>query len=1275
SLEQLSLNALVPFRNAIKEGLDAMMVGGCAMSSVGLNVMHACLSEQVVNDLLRNDLQFEGVVISDCLEMEALSHNIGVGGGTVMAVNAGCDIVLLCRSYVHQQEALEGFKLGIDNFNISLDRVKVSLKRILTLKAKCTTWEKALNPPGIELLSRLQPSHTPLSTRAYNASITVVKDKNRLLPLSNILEPDDELLLLTPLVKPLAASAAARALSDQVTSDSTEPHIWERSSSVMSGERVFRELGRSLARQRNGRVLHTSYTANGVRPQHENLINRAGAVIVVTADANRNLYQHGFTRHVSMICNMQYTSGGEKREKPLIVVAVSSPYDFAMEQSIGTYVLSLVKVLYGEFSAAGSLPGTISQSQKLSQSRQHWLVENFNEERDAAGLDVLIKSSAEGITPGMHSELSGAISSSFTLRDPDILEQHFVVRNSSTHALYGFCATYFFKATGTGVIAAIFVDAGRRKLSIGHSLHNRAIRTLLQREGIRRFQLGSRLPSIYLGIPTSHGGERRRQRSWFANLGWNTALSRSVCSMIARNLATWSPPPGMAKSLQSAGADFDLVYGAGYADAVLDHIKTNNRQGLAEVYKMALNHPSACGIIRAKRPEDGALVGTVVLYNMQSQLAEFVPAMKDVGELTGGISSPVISPSVGEYSTLLQGLILLGMRQIKQQGCGACILDYMDGDGNFDGLSAMGFSVLHNFEENTALRKSLGHLRTTKRARACAQLATMDHIGFDPASMNYVATAMQQPGRMMGRDAYNDMLLQPPMSIGGHSAYGYAGSEDMNMHGLPQQSTPSLKRAYSVFEDPYSDVVSTFEPALAGDPDLAESPSIDRDNKLLSFSAPRFDFTLLTYNFQQTSIRIATQLHGMFFLAESPWATAADTVPPPNELTCYRRNLFQITGEMTLPRSLRFVTNDQGEHFQIVGQELAVSATESTEGNAVKLISVPWKTPANPSMTNESEKSEREPPVIPLDHMSMQDQESEFVTFPVQWKRLQFRIATANNGRRKELQQHFTVRLKVIATLATGMKVPVCEVQSGAIIVRGRSPRNFQSRKDQPLNGVGHTRKISHQPASLRRNDSGDSASKKQMMEPASSIPVKPDVPLPPMSSASFYDPAEDHVNIGIYDWQASLPAQPGTMTAIPEQSIPYQAEIPAYAVTSPDLTRLVKPSMPPPAPINLSLDDSESPSTVPGITPPGAQRLGKPPPLLVRPPSFSINTLNSPDESADLLYEYFPLGLDDWMPPVDAVYRPHVVHHVKLPNDPRDPKAANAKGAKSRLLYSADVT
>lgn len=323
SLEQLSLSALIPFKRAIERGLDSVMVGGCAMSSAGLNAMHACLSEEVVDELLRKDLKFDGVVVSECLEMDALSHNIGVSGGTVMAVNAGCDVVLLCRSFVLQQEGLNGLKTGVESEMVSKEKIYTSLKRVLTMKAKCTSWEKALNAPGIHYLETLQPSHTALSTKAYNASISVVRDKNRLLPLTNILESEEELLLLTPLIKPLAASAASRALSDVATANahSPEPAQWERSASVMSGERVFRELGRSLARQRNGRVLHTSYTANGVRPVHESLINRASAIIVVTADANRNLYQHGFTKHVSMICNMQYTTGGERREKPLVVVA------------------------------------------------------------------------------------------------------------------------------------------------------------------------------------------------------------------------------------------------------------------------------------------------------------------------------------------------------------------------------------------------------------------------------------------------------------------------------------------------------------------------------------------------------------------------------------------------------------------------------------------------------------------------------------------------------------------------------------------------------------------------------------------------------------------------------------------------------------------------------------------------------------------------------------------------------------------------------------------
>ncbi|EED18474.1 beta-N-acetylglucosaminidase, putative [Talaromyces stipitatus ATCC 10500] len=729
SLEQLSLSALVPFRNAIANGLDAMMVGGVAMSSAGVNVMHACLSEQVVDGLLRKEMKFDGVVVSECLEMEALTHNIGVGGGTVMAMKAGCDVALLCRSYPFQLEALNGLKLGVENGMISRSRITQSLQRVLSMKARCTTWEQALNPGGIEVLTHMQPSHTSLSTRAYDSSITLVRDTNNLLPLPQILEPDEELLLLTPLVKPLPASAVSRSMLDLMTASPDPSASWEKGSSISSGESVFREFGRSLARQRSGRVLHTSYTSTGVRPIHESLIDRASAVVILTADSNRNLYQHGFTKHVSMICKSQYSQTGERREKPVIVVAVSSPYDFAIDPSIGTYICTydftetalqaLVKVLYGELSPTGSLPGTVSRSQKIHQSRQHWLVEAWNEQRDSEALDALLDAVRES---GSHAELTNVSSHSFLLRNDDVDEAHFVVRNSTTQALYGFCTTYFFRSTGTGVIGSIFVDPARRKLSIGHSLHNRAIRSLLQRKGVKRFQLGSRLPSIYLGIPAANPVERKRLRQWFAQLGWNTALSRPLCSVLLRPLSTWTAPEGLAKSLHTNEVDYDLVHGWEYAESIFDHIKTNSRQGVMEIYKMALNGAPHSGVIRAKRPEDGAILGSVVIYNSQSAIAEYIPALhkkdkereKQVnGSNTstvngsnntgggGGVSSPVISPSVGEYATLMQGLILLGIKQVRKSGADAVMLDCVDGDGNFDSLTAMGFTVLHSFEEVT----------------------------------------------------------------------------------------------------------------------------------------------------------------------------------------------------------------------------------------------------------------------------------------------------------------------------------------------------------------------------------------------------------------------------------------------------------------------------------------------------------------------------------------------------------------------------------------------
>ena len=520
-----------------------------------------------------------------------------------------------------------------------------------------------------------------------------------------------------------------------------------------------------------------------------------------------------------------------------------------------------------------------------------------------------------------------------------------------------------------------------------------------------------------------------------------------------------------------------------------------------------------------------------------------------------------------------------------------------------------------------------------------------------------------------------------------------------------------LKRFSSSFEDPFAEGTIAQYEQMPGE-GLPDSPSIDRDSKYLSFSMPQYNFTLLDDSFRRSSVNINAQLHGMFFLAESQWPATADTPPPPPELTCYRRNLFQITGSITLPRNLRYVFTDDGSRIPIYELELSVSATESVEGNAVKIISVPWKTPSSGEGSKPEDKVEREPPSIPLDKMSGQDLDTDYTTFPIQWKRLQFRIATANNGRRKELQQHFTIHLKIMASLSTGGKISIAESHSGAVIVRGRSPRNFAARKDLPLSSSTNVRKH----ISLQRNST-------------TSIPQitsAPKVKTPPDEIPTMLHSAD-----GISDWQQNvqIPEPLPTPTYSPSMQPPgmhslMQEPSPEGQTSSFPFTFTAGMGSAGPESLHFSSDDEGSPhppqlkqssrqSSKPPTSNPSPNMMTKSrnqtvastkstshPELHSQRPRLqshqtSMTTLPSvtsmpataggqhrPDllhsrsnlphtpggDSADQLYEYFPLGLEDFMPPVDAVFRPHVVHHeAPMAPDPRSPVA----GRNSKRYFS----
>lgn len=196
-------------------------------------------------------------------------------------------------------------------------------------------------------------------------------------------------------------------------------------------------------------------------------------------------------------------------------------------------------------------------------------------------------------------------------------------------------------------------------------------------------------------------------------------------------------------------------------------------------------------------------------------------------------------------------------------------------------------------------------------------------------------------------------------------------------------------------------------------------------------------------------VHMSAELYGMFFVAEDVFG--GDTTGRPLELTCYRRNLWQCSGQVTLPRIVSHVVDDQGRQQPIFELSASITAMESIEGKPTEVISIPWKS-SNPQITEEA-KVAAAPPNLSIDLTTGQELDANRVSLPVSWKRLQFKHATANNGRRKGLQQHYVVQINLLGKIKSGEWIKIAEIQSGPVIVRGRSPRNFDSRKDVPLTG------------------------------------------------------------------------------------------------------------------------------------------------------------------------------------------------------------------------------
>jgi beta-N-acetylhexosaminidase len=313
-LETLYEVDLKPFREAIDAGIDSIMTAHIVVPALDDSGLPATLSKPILTDLLRDEMGFEGLIITDSLDM-AGADVLPPEEVPVEAFKAGADILL---NPPNVGQAFESMVSAVESGEISMDRIDESVFRILQTKMDNGYFEDPFTDP--EAINNIgTDQHLQTAQEIADKSITLVKNEDNVLPL----EENENVFVTGP------SLANPSAIADQLASQGIEANSFATATSPSEA-------------------------------QIAEAVDQAGdadKVIVTTYTANTNAAQQ------DLVQAMMDT------EKPVIAAAMRNPYDMMVFPEVDAYLnaysylnvstSSVAKVLAGEINPFGKLPVTI----------------------------------------------------------------------------------------------------------------------------------------------------------------------------------------------------------------------------------------------------------------------------------------------------------------------------------------------------------------------------------------------------------------------------------------------------------------------------------------------------------------------------------------------------------------------------------------------------------------------------------------------------------------------------------------------------------------------------------------------------------------------------------------------------------------------------------------------------------------------------------------------------------------------------------------------------
>ncbi|MDQ3696404.1 MAG: hypothetical protein M3373_00040 [Gemmatimonadota bacterium] len=172
---------LVPFRRAVDAGVGAIMSFHGAMPALDPSGDPGTLSEDVLTGLLRNDMKFEGLIISDAMDMRGVLDKYGAREAAIRAVEAGADVLI---QPLDVRQTVDAVVAGVTGGRYDEARINSSVRRILEAKRRLGLDRARLVNPDSARAVVGDSSHVAIARAAAQRSITLVKDSLSMVPIA-----------------------------------------------------------------------------------------------------------------------------------------------------------------------------------------------------------------------------------------------------------------------------------------------------------------------------------------------------------------------------------------------------------------------------------------------------------------------------------------------------------------------------------------------------------------------------------------------------------------------------------------------------------------------------------------------------------------------------------------------------------------------------------------------------------------------------------------------------------------------------------------------------------------------------------------------------------------------------------------------------------------------------------------------------------------------------------------------------------------------------------